>query len=206
MTLFLNTLGVLALASFTPTASAYIPVPHTTTGLSNGTRTAVIIVCVLVFILLIACCMARNHQNRRAAAMTIIPLATTQVYAPNPANSAGYNAYTSPPTQAQGQYPPPQGYQQSYGQPPQGMYAPPAYGPGDADKGPDGSLPINVNPQDSPYPPPGSAYAPPLGPPSVCAPPPGPPGVYSPPTGYDAAPPPAPVPPAHTTGQDHFRP
>ncbi|KAJ7445075.1 hypothetical protein FB451DRAFT_69654 [Mycena latifolia] len=218
MTFFLNALVFLALASFTPEASAYIVVVHS--GLSDSTRIIIIVVCIVVFLLLLACRIARIRQNRRTAvAATIIPVATPQAPAPNYAGQGpgGYNGYTLPPLQqGQGQYPPPQGYpqnypqQQNYGQ----AYAPPAYGPGfgatDAEKGIVGTSPmtdISTNPQQPPYAayppppgPPGAMYAPPPGPPDAAYPPPpgAPPGIYSPPTGYDAAPL-SPVPPAHTT-------
>ncbi|KAJ6533322.1 hypothetical protein DFH09DRAFT_1406841 [Mycena vulgaris] len=96
-----------------------------------------------------------------------------------------------------------------YGQPPQGPYAPPGYG-GHVGTGGQGAPQHAarhgrqreravtavrcLHPADA-YAPPAGGYAPPSGPP----------GVYSPPAGYAAAPALPPVPPAHTTGQDHFR-
>ncbi|KAJ7174238.1 hypothetical protein C8R43DRAFT_943834 [Mycena crocata] len=223
MSFFLNALLILAFGGFMPQASAYVVYVHH--GISDTTRIIIIVVCIVIFFLLLACRLARVRQNRRAAQAnaTIIPI-TTQ---PNTAHYAsqgpgGYNGYTlPPPPQGQGQYPPSQGYPQNYvGQAPYGQaytpggYAPPAYGPGDAEKAvgtPPAMTDINVNVQQYP------SYAPPAGPPppggaahapapalgetfasGFYSPPPGPP----PATGYDATPL-SPVPPAHTTGQDH---
>ncbi|KAJ6612833.1 hypothetical protein B0H10DRAFT_1951956 [Mycena sp. CBHHK59/15] len=124
MSFFLHALLLLALANFTPQASAYIVVVSHG-GLSTTHKIIIIVVTLVILLLLIACRIARARQQRQA---TLIPVTVMQLppqgYAPQAANyvsqgPGGYNGYTvGPPPQAQ--YPPPQMH--GYGP------APPVYG------------------------------------------------------------------------------
>ncbi|KAJ6496118.1 hypothetical protein C8R45DRAFT_985066 [Mycena sanguinolenta] len=217
---FFSALLCLVLASFAPEASAIIVHHSTGSGLSTTARIIIVVgtpslssdcgsflpycsklcldifspswlsirrslfdqiliahpVFLVIFFLLLALHFARVRRNRRAAqaAAPNIPVIVSQVQP----NASGYNYPVSP------QYPPPQGYG-----PQPGYYGQP-YIPGGAGADPGKAY---------------GNYSPPVGMPNtnaqgmLYAPPPGPP-----PSGYDATSPLAYVPPAHTTGEDHY--